>query len=213
MPGTVLALEGPSDVAAALTMGIPAVGRPSNRAGAEIIAKVLASRETLVVGENDQRITMEKIEWPGRDGAEHVSRQLANTWQKLVSAALPPKGSKDVRAWLNGRNLDLVDRDACLKAGAELLDRLRSSAVQAEPVPPELKIKIDRTPGKSKATVTAVVNDAPVHLDCFNPASSRCRSEFAKQVAAQDPRLAADDVEAALAAAALKGEEPAKPPS
>jgi len=131
--GPVLAVEGASDVAAAVSLGHVAVGRPSNSGGAEKLAQLLKCREVLIVGERDQK---PDGSWPGRDGAEGVARRVATDWKKPVRWTLPPEGSKDVREWVNARvavGLDLANADACRAAGQELLAALQANAEEAEP--------------------------------------------------------------------------------
>ena len=92
-----LVVEGASDVAACIAVGLPAVGRPSNRGGASDLAELLdGNDDVLVVGERDAK---EGGAWPGRDGAKKVAEQLAGRWGEPVGWTLPPEGSKDVRAW------------------------------------------------------------------------------------------------------------------
>jgi len=129
--GTVLVVEGASDVAAALTLGLMAVGRPSNAAGAHDLARLLEGRSVLVIGENDEK---PDGSWPGRDGAMRISESLAESWRMPVPFALPPAGSKDVRDWLAEQvaaGLQLEDSEARKAAGAELLDLLERSASKA----------------------------------------------------------------------------------
>lgn len=130
---SVCMVEGPSDVAACLTLGIAAVGRPSNRAGANDLAKLLKGYSVLVVGERD---TKPDGSWPGRDGAEAVAQRLATSWRCEVPWTLPPSNAKDLRAWLQARiaeGLDLSDVEACIAAGCELLAELKAAAMMAEP--------------------------------------------------------------------------------
>ncbi|HWL93843.1 MAG TPA: hypothetical protein VNT79_09935 [Phycisphaerae bacterium] len=132
-PGTVLIVEGASDVAACETLGLTSVGRPSNSGGADMLAALLDGRDVLVIGENDAK---ESGDWPGRKGAIGVSRKLATERGEAVAWALPPAESKDVRAWLNARvaaGLDLADTEACKRAGVELLAALQSTARDAKP--------------------------------------------------------------------------------
>ncbi len=95
--GPVLLVEGPTDVAACETLGIASVGRPSNVSGGKFISQLLARREVLVVGENDQNPAGT---WPGREGAEKLAQLLALAWKRPVKWTLPPVGFKDARAYL-----------------------------------------------------------------------------------------------------------------
>jgi hypothetical protein len=70
----VLVVEGASDVAACIVLGVAAVGRPSNSSGAADLINLLDSRDLLIVGENDSKSSGA---WPGRDGAKSVQR----AWQ------------------------------------------------------------------------------------------------------------------------------------
>ncbi len=130
MPDPVLPVEGPSDVAACLTMGLTAVGRPSNCGGISHLAELVRGHKVLVAGENDRKVENRTERWPGRDGAKKVAQALAKGWGKPVQWALPPDGAKDIRAWLKSRKLDLTDRSACEAAGRELLDALLAKAVE-----------------------------------------------------------------------------------
>ena len=111
------------------TLGLAAVGRPNNRS-AKHLAEMLDGRDVLVVGENDEK---PDGSWPGRDGAVAVARSLAKTWGKPVRWTLPPEGTKDVRAWLNGRGVELEDRDALVAAGKELLEALEARVSTVTP--------------------------------------------------------------------------------
>ncbi len=129
-------VEGPSDVAAMETLGIAAVGRPSNSGGADDLAKLLRGRGAVVLGENDQK---PDGNWPGRDGAEAVARRIATAWQVEVVWTLPLEGAKDVRAWLQSQvsaGLDLANSDACREAGMAFVNELpRGEQAAPEPKP------------------------------------------------------------------------------
>jgi hypothetical protein len=131
--GLVLVVEGASDVAACLALGLAAVGRPSNAGGADYLRALLKRRDVLIVGENDAKPTGA---WPGRDGAERVASSLATRSGEPVRWAIPPHGTKDVRACLAARvaaGLDLADTEACRAAGQELLAALNADATEAKP--------------------------------------------------------------------------------
>ena len=133
LAGPVVVVEGGSDVAAALTLGLAAVGRPSNRGGAAELGELLRGREVLVIGERDKK---PDGRWPGREGAVRVATALARAWRLPVRWTLPPEGAKDVRAWLGmgiSEGLDLGDVDARRAAGAELLTALHETAQEERP--------------------------------------------------------------------------------
>lgn len=92
----VFVVEGASDTAAALAMGLHAVGRPSNRGGAAALAQLLRGQRVLIVGENDRKSSGS---WPGRDGAVAIADSLAEAWGEPVQWCLPPAGAKDLRGF------------------------------------------------------------------------------------------------------------------
>ena len=59
-----LIVEGPSDVAAALTVRLQAVGRPSARGGIILLAALLSAAECpiIVLGENDNVVLLPPFE-------------------------------------------------------------------------------------------------------------------------------------------------------
>lgn len=102
--GPILIVEGGSDVAAAYSVGMPAIGRPSNTGGAGWIQKLIGNKRAIVIGENDldeSRRGKNKTCpancngcghcWPGKFGAEMVAKQLNRPW------VFPPQGTKDFR--------------------------------------------------------------------------------------------------------------------
>jgi hypothetical protein len=132
-PDPVLIVEGASDVAACETLGLAAVGRPSNAAGADLLAELLTDRDVIVAGENDGK---PDGSWPGRDGARRVAQRLAALWEAPQLYSLPPQKSKDIRAWLETRiadGLNLNDAAACHAAGADLLAALRAAGRAVKP--------------------------------------------------------------------------------
>lgn len=129
----VFVVEGASDVAALLSIGITAVGRPSNATGAAELASQLRGRDVRIAGENDRK---PDGLWPGREGAETVAEDLADAWQKPVPYVMPPEGVKDVREWLRVQSadgLDLRDDDARLAAGRRLVAELETTRVVVKP--------------------------------------------------------------------------------
>lgn len=129
----VLLVEGPTDVAACETMGIAAVGRPSNTSGGKEIARLLRNRAVIIVGENDKNPAGLH---PGRDGAEALAQFLAKAWNQTVRWALAPEGVKDVREYLRRQienGLDLNDEEACHEAGRQFVAGLAGSATEEHP--------------------------------------------------------------------------------
>lgn len=118
-PGVVLIVEGASDVAAALSLGICAIGRPSNVGGTTELKQLLAgkNRKAIVLGENDEKPHKRGVHdycpkdcpgcmhcFPGKYGAEHTAKQLG------VKYCMPPAAMKDFREMKNSRAvwLDLM---------------------------------------------------------------------------------------------------------
>jgi hypothetical protein len=99
--GPVLLVEGGSDVAAGLTLGLCVVGRPSNTGGVRLLHDLLADwpddRPIIVLGEQDEK---PGGAWPGRDGAIRTARELARRLVRPVHWTLSPDRSKDLRDWL-----------------------------------------------------------------------------------------------------------------
>lgn len=104
LKGPILILEGGSDVAAAFSLGLPAIGRPSNTGGGQWIKKLIGKKRAIVIGENDfapeRRGKLGSCSkdcqgcgncWPGKFGAELVAKQIGRPW------VMPPSGVKDFR--------------------------------------------------------------------------------------------------------------------
>ncbi|TWT40190.1 hypothetical protein KOR42_49320 [Thalassoglobus neptunius] len=100
--GPMLLVEGASDTAAGMLLGLSVVGRPSNRGGVKFLGEMLSTfpehRETVVLGERDQKPSGL---WPGKDGAISTATKLAKLLQRPIGWSLPPDGCKDLREWLN----------------------------------------------------------------------------------------------------------------
>lgn len=132
-PGPVLLPEGGSDTAAILTMGLCAIGRPSNTGGVNLLIGLLKStnRMAIVLAERDQkperRGTVKQCppdcagcSWcfPGLFGARQTAEALSAALGRKIGYRFCG-GAKDVRAWLNGQK-DRTD------AGGRFLCGLRS---------------------------------------------------------------------------------------
>ena len=123
----VFLVEGGSDTAALLTMGLAVVGRPSNTGGVDLLADLLhavpTDRVIVVLAENDRK-SHESLSpvvkewhkpkcdgcsacWPGRFGAITTATQLAERLQRSIALAFPPDEAKDARAWLNPQPTDI----------------------------------------------------------------------------------------------------------
>jgi hypothetical protein len=140
-PGPVLLVEGGSDTAAGLTMGLCAIGRPSNTGGidhlAQLLAAIPADHLIVVVGENDERVNEHGVQiFPGRDGAISTAQTLAERLGRPVLCALAPAGAKDARAWLNAQDPDLSDERALAGLGEQFLGALLACAQTVEPPQP-----------------------------------------------------------------------------
>ena len=94
--GTLYICEGASDVSAALSHGMRAIGRPAAHSGFDDLDVLLREfpDEIMVVADNDESGT-------GTQGAERLARQLSNSLQKRIDVSSPPAGYKDLRQWLN----------------------------------------------------------------------------------------------------------------
>lgn len=180
--GPVLLVEGVSDTAAGLTLGLCCIGRPSNTGGVDCLAELLAGlredRPIIVLGERD---TKDDGSWPGKTGAISTAEQLAERLNRPVAWALPPDEAKDLRSWLQahpGCRDDFVSLLKLQTVGPQLwpeIDSIESPAVPPFPVnvlPADLR---DWTAAESHATQTPVDLPAMVAL-------SICAAALAKRV-------------------------------
>jgi len=90
--------EGPTDTAAAMTLGFGAIGRPSCRGQEDIVRDLLAKYRGAVVVMCDRDTPKKRPDgsfwFPGQEGAAH----LADTLKRPVRIVSPV--GKDIRAWL-----------------------------------------------------------------------------------------------------------------
>jgi hypothetical protein len=112
--------EGPTDTAAALSLGLQAVGRPACTGGVEalvVLAWRLRVRHVTIVADRDapHRRPDGTAWYPGREGAEALARRIRRRWRMV----LPP--AKDFRAWLHAgatrKEFDSLCRSASWKLG------------------------------------------------------------------------------------------------
>lgn len=86
----ILIVEGMSDVAAGMTLGFPAVGRPSATGGGDMLTTLLKNRHVVIIGENDDSV--------GHSAAWGIAKQLLSLCAS-VRVIFPPEGTKDLRVW------------------------------------------------------------------------------------------------------------------
>ena len=136
--GPILLVEGASDTAAAMTMGLSVIGRPSNRGGidhlADLLRAVPESRTILVVGERDQK---GDGNWPGRDGAIATATGLAKKLHRAIGWAIVPDEAKDTREFLQTVTAFLGDRADPHRTGKSFAAALVQDAaiIEAAPAP------------------------------------------------------------------------------
>lgn len=92
----IIIIEGQTDTATALDMGFTAIGRPSALCNTADLEKIVAGKDVIIVGENDDTA--------GIPGMEKTFVNLEGKC-KTVIKILPPDGSKDLRAWKSRFNL------------------------------------------------------------------------------------------------------------
>lgn len=90
-------VEGASDTAAVIDLGLSVIGRPSANGGADYLVELLRDdpRTLFILGENDAK---PDGSWPGLAGAVSIARKLGEAGVD-VQVALPADGAKDVRDW------------------------------------------------------------------------------------------------------------------
>lgn len=98
-PGRELVVcEGPTDTCAALSMGLPAVGRASCMTGGQMLREYCRmhkiSRVTIISDNDKIKSRPDGTGWrPGREGAKALGNVLGRMWRMVT----PP--TKDMRAW------------------------------------------------------------------------------------------------------------------
>lgn len=134
--GPVLLVEGASDTLTLTALGLPAIGRPNNLAGADQLAVLLKdlppAREIVVLGEWDPKADGT---WPGKEGAIKVSGELAAKLNRPVAWSLPPMGRKDARAWLAIQDVDMTCADDLAALGERFVAGLELHAAGTKDVP------------------------------------------------------------------------------
>lgn len=96
---TVVVLEGPTDTAAALDVGLNAIGRPSALTCREDLFAACRNASTVIVVQDNDA--------DGRKGAEQLASDLYRV--KVQCKIMKPPGFKDMRAWRVAWNLTMND--------------------------------------------------------------------------------------------------------
>lgn len=140
--GPVHIVEGGSDTAAGLTLGLCVIGRPSNLGGVRYLTRMLrttVSRRIVVFGERDRKkhedlkpLVQKRHDpkcrgciacWPGKFGAIQAAATLSKRLPlriRKVEWRLLPDEAKDLRAWLNAQAIDAEDTGAAFAAGRKI---------------------------------------------------------------------------------------------
>jgi len=136
--GPILIVEGASDVAAGLTLGLCVVGRPSNTGGVDYLTRLLSKhgdRRIVLIAERDEkdRATLVRHRpdcrccgqcFPGKFGAVQMSIRLSKRLDRIVEWSFLVDAAKDLRAWLNGKKADVNNELAMARLRSSLLRRI-----------------------------------------------------------------------------------------
>lgn len=93
----IIVVEGMTDTATVLSLGLIGVGRPSNMACLDELSALLRNREVVVVGENDE-VNPQTGRRPGHEGMTAAFQTLKRS-AKRCRVMLPPEDYKDLREW------------------------------------------------------------------------------------------------------------------
>lgn len=119
-------VEGPTDTAACLSIGLRAIGRPSCSAGVDMTAAFLHGKSVVIVSNYDEVKFRENgtTFTPGQDGASILADSLLGRARE-VRVIYPVGGHKDMRSWVNaGATLNDVE---ALKLNARTWIKRRAS--------------------------------------------------------------------------------------
>jgi hypothetical protein len=127
--GYLLVAEGLTCTLSAFHAGLPCIARPMVNYGDKFVAAWVKENcptvKIIVVGENDEKADGK---WPGRDDAKLFAEKLAGLLGRFVMFALPPTGSKDLRAYLLQAEGEWKERGEALRF---ILDE-HAEAIEAE---------------------------------------------------------------------------------
>ena len=107
--GPIFLVEGASDVAACITMGMDVLGRPGAMPcdafvhAADELLGTIKDRKIVVVAEWDEK---DNGEWPGKAGAIATANRLYELFGFPIYWSLPPQDEKDCRTYLNTHGVD-----------------------------------------------------------------------------------------------------------
>ena len=137
--GPIHIVEGGSDTAAGLTLGLCVVGRPSNLGGLNYLGpllRTLPGRRIVIFGERDRKhhdelkpVIQKRHDpkcrgciscWPGKFGAICTAVALGKRLDRRVEWRLLPDKAKDLREWLNTRGVDVEDTEATFELGRRI---------------------------------------------------------------------------------------------
>lgn len=207
--GPVFLVEGMSDTAALLGLGLAVIGRPSNTGGVRHLVEMLADwpedRGIVVVGERDEK---PDGDWPGRKGAVMTAERLAGDLHRHIAWTLPPEPFKDSRAFVrSGADADAVTfayadaaavirgtpwpphEDAAADVGAarpldEYRRELQAAKADAVVLP---GVRVDRAPtgaGKTRSTTEALLLVGKARSVTCLPTHANIREREAEMLAA-----------------------------
>ncbi len=152
----VFVVEGATDTAALVSLGLVAVGRPSATGGFTTLASLLRARpDVVVVGENDEKTDGS---WPGKFGAEKTLKALESVCPRL-RVVFPPADFKDVRQWIH---MSGVSTEAFL----EHVDKYAGLTVTDRPVEDSLPDANVATTARALLERVYTADDKPTILRC-----------------------------------------------
>lgn len=102
--GPLLVVEGPTDTAAVLTLGLDVLGRPSAMGAVDTICTLAKGRAIVaVLGDRDtaKKRPDGSLWFPGQEGAAELVKRLRAAGID-ARGFLPPEGVKDARQWVMG---------------------------------------------------------------------------------------------------------------
>ena len=97
----VVICEGPTDTAAAISLGFFAIGRPSCNSCVDMVVELMRKKDVVIMGDRDQPKERPNgtIFLPGQEGAKALALALFEGRARSVKIIYPLRG-KDARAWL-----------------------------------------------------------------------------------------------------------------